>query len=92
MLCQKFNVILVTFANPYSISKLPLEKCKSVVLAYQNNLIFQSKAAQLVFGGLGANGKLPVSVGRYPQGSGIDIAPLGRLSYGHPKQLSLIHI
>jgi beta-glucosidase-like glycosyl hydrolase/CubicO group peptidase (beta-lactamase class C family) len=89
LLCQKFNVILVTFANPYSISKLPLEKCKSVVLAYQNNPIFQSKAAQLVFGGLGANGKLPVSVGRYPQGSGVDIAPLGRLSYGHPKQVGM---
>ena len=89
LLCQKFNVILVTFANPYSISKLPLEKCKSVVLAHQNNPIFQSKAAQLVFGGLGANGKLPVSVGRYPQGSGIDIAPLGRLSYGHPKQVGM---
>jgi beta-N-acetylhexosaminidase len=89
LLCQRFNVILVTFANPYSISKLPLEKCKSVVLAYQNNPIFQSKAAQLVFGGLGANGKLPVDVGNYPQGSGIDIAPLGRLSYGHPIQVGI---
>ena len=89
LLCQRFNVILVTFANPYSVSKLPLEKCKSVVLAYQNSPIFQSKAAQLVFGGLGANGKLPVDVGSYPQGSGIDIAPLGRLSYGHPKQVGI---
>jgi CubicO group peptidase (beta-lactamase class C family) len=89
LLCQKYNVILVTFANPYSISKLPLEKCKSIVLAYQNNPIFQSKAAQLVFGGLGANAKLPVPVGRYPEGSGIDIAPLGRLSYGHPKQVDM---
>ena len=89
LLCQKFNVILVTFANPYSLSKLPIEKCKSVVLAYQNNPIFQSKAAQLIFGGLGANAKLPVPVGRYPQGSGIDIMPLGRLSYGHPKQVGM---
>jgi beta-N-acetylhexosaminidase len=89
LLCQRFNVILVTFANPYIVSKLPLEKCKSVVLAYQNSPIFQSKAAQLVFGGLGANGKLPVDVGSYPQGSGIDIAPLGRLSYGHPKQVGI---
>ena len=88
-LCQKFNVILVTFANPYSISKLPLEKCKSVVLAYQNNPIFQSKAAQLVFGALGANAKLPVPVGLYPQGSGIDISPIDRLSYGHPKQVGM---
>ena len=75
LLCQKFNVILVTFANPYSVSKLPLEKCKSIVLAYQNDRIFQSKAAQLVFGGIGANANLPVPVGHYPQGSGIDIAP-----------------
>ena len=89
LLCQRFNVILVTFANPYSVSKLPLEKCKSVVLAYQNSPIFQSKAAQLVFGGLGANGKLPVDVGSYPEGCGIDIAPLGRLSYGHPKQVGI---
>ena len=89
LLCQKFNVILVTFANPYSVSKLPLEKCKSIVLAYQNDRIFQSKAAQLVFGGIGANANLPVPVGHYPQGSGIDIAPLDRLSYGHPKQVGM---
>ena len=89
LLCKKFDVILVTFANPYTISKLPLEKCKSVVIAYQNNPIFQSKAAQLVFGGLGANAKLPVPIGSYPQGSGIDISPLGRLSYGHPKQVGM---
>ena len=89
LLCQRFNVILVSFANPYSISKLPIDKCKSVVLAYQNNPIFQSKAAQVVFGGLGANGKLPVPVGSYPQGSGIDILPVGRLSYGHPKQVGM---
>ena len=89
LLCTKSNVILVTFANPYSISKLPLKKCKSVVLAYQNGSIFQSKAAQLVFGGLGANGKLPVPVGPYPQGRGIDIMPLGRLSYGHPQQVGM---
>jgi beta-glucosidase-like glycosyl hydrolase/CubicO group peptidase (beta-lactamase class C family) len=89
LLCQRFNVILVSFANPYSISKLPIDKCKSVVLGYQNSPIFQSKAAQLVFGGLGANGKLPVAVGTYPQGSGIDILPIGRLSYGHPKQVGM---
>ncbi|GIR82150.1 MAG: hypothetical protein CM15mP83_8760 [Flavobacteriaceae bacterium] len=54
---------MVTFANPYSLLKLPLDACESVVLAYQNGSIFQSKAAQLVFGGLGANGKLPVRLG-----------------------------
>ena len=86
---QEFNVILVIFANPYSVSKLPLEKFKSVVLAYQNNPVFQSKAAQLVFGAIGANAKTPVPVGRYPQGSGINIAPLGRLSYGHPMQVGM---
>ena len=59
------------------------------MLAYQNDRIFQSKAAQLVFGGIGANANLPVPVGHYPQGSGIDIAPLDRLSYGHPKQVGM---
>ena len=42
-LCLKFNVILVTFANPYSISKLPLEKCKSVVLAIKITQFFNRK-------------------------------------------------
>ena len=88
-LCAQTKVNLVTFANPYSLLKLPLDACESVVLAYQNGSIFQSKAAQLVFGGLGANGKLPVPIGSYAQGSGLDIKPLERLSYGHPHQVGM---
>lgn len=89
MLAKQANVILVSFANPYSLSALPLESCNAVILAYQNASVFQSKAAQLVFGGIGANGRLPVDVSSFKQGEGIDIAPIGRLSYGHPKQVDL---
>ena len=89
LLCQQAKVSLVTFANPYSLSELSLDACQSVVVAYQNGSLFQSKAAQLIFGGLGATGKLPVSIGTFPMGTGLEIKPLGRLSYGHPSQVGM---
>lgn len=90
-LAQKTNVILTVFANPYSLIDFPeAEKCAGLIMAYQNNPYAQSGAAQLIFGGIGANGKLPVSVSEnMPVGSGIDVAPIGRLSYGFPEEVGI---
>jgi CubicO group peptidase (beta-lactamase class C family) len=59
------------------------------MLGYQNNPIAQSKAAQVVFGALGAHGKLPVDLGPVQVGDGLHLLPIERLSYGHPLEVDL---
>jgi beta-glucosidase-like glycosyl hydrolase/CubicO group peptidase (beta-lactamase class C family) len=96
LLCQQYNVNLVSFTSPYEISRLPLDSFQSVIVGYQNSNIFQSKAAQLVFGGIPATGKLPVNIGSthkylnfYKQGIGLEVNSSNRLSYGHPLQVGM---
>lgn len=60
------NVVLSVFAKPYTL--LPINyfgNIKNVVLAYQNNDIAQTVAAEIIFGGVAAKGKIPVSVNNF---------------------------
>lgn len=60
---QQNKLVLILFCNPYSLLDFPAaEKAKSLILSYQNDDYFQSLSAQLIFGAISANGKLPVSV------------------------------
>lgn len=57
------NVVLSVFAKPYTL--LPIKNFKTIeniVMAYQNNDIAQTVAAEIIFGGVAAKGKLPVSI------------------------------
>lgn len=86
------NVILVNFMNPYSLINFEgLKKINTVVLAYQNNKYTNRAAAELIYGGLGANGKLPVSISpKFKQGFGIDIEPLDRFIYREPEVVGIL--
>lgn len=88
---EKTKVVLTVFANPYSLINFPeAESADGLIMAYQNNPYVQSGAAQLIFGAIGANGKLPVSVSKnLIAGTGIDISPIGRLAYGEPEDVGL---
>ncbi len=88
-LSRRKNVILVSFSNPYALQHILLDDFEAIVMGYQNNPIAQSKAAQVVFGALGANGKLPIDLGSFNVGEGFKLQPIGRLSYGHPEQVGL---
>ena len=48
----------------------------------------QECAAEVLFGGTSADGKLPVSTGKYPQGSGIFI-PECRLGHAFPEEVDM---
>ena len=53
-------------------------------MAYENALLSQEYAAQLIFGGIEAKGKLPVSASeRYAAGTGI-VTKKKRLKYSIP--------
>lgn len=83
--------ILVYFSNPYALGEL--KKCGNpagLIMAYQNDTLVQSLAAQQIFGGIGANGKLPVDIGdRYKTGDGIAIENPVRLKYTIPEDASI---
>jgi beta-N-acetylhexosaminidase len=81
--------ILLSFANPYSFSRFKsYDAVEALVLAYQDTDNAQDYAAQLVFGGIKANGRLPVSVSpHFNYGAGIDSDNSIRLKYTMPEEV-----
>lgn len=79
--------VLVYFASPYGLGEMKIQsKPAGLIMAYQNDTLVQSLAAQLIFGGIGAHGKLPVDItGKYKMGDGITIADPVRLKYSIPE-------
>ncbi|GAA4281818.1 glycoside hydrolase family 3 N-terminal domain-containing protein [Gaetbulibacter aestuarii] len=81
-------VILDVFVKPYALSELKnSENIESIVVSYQNSKIAQEKSAQLIFGAIAAQGKLPVSARpEFPVGTGITTFNLKRLGYTIPER------
>lgn len=89
-LSEKHNIHLVVFASPYALLEVNASGLESVTVAYQNSLITQSVAAQVLFGAVKAKGKLPVSAGKYfPAGHGITTKTMKRLGYGTPESVGI---
>jgi CubicO group peptidase (beta-lactamase class C family) len=86
-LSEKVPVIAAIFGNPYSISKLQNPgKLAGLIVSYQETELTMDLTAQLIFGGIGASGRLPVSV--YPffkAGDGLDTQGGIRFSYTVPE-------
>ena len=56
------NVILNLFLNPYSLNSFKsIDNFESIIISYQNNMISQEIAADLMFGSRSFKGKTPVS-------------------------------
>ena len=85
------TVILDVFARPYALNDLlSVENINGIVMSYQNSRIAQEKSAQLIFGAIGAKGKLPVSTGKFfPVGTGETYNALLSLSYGLPERVGM---
>ncbi len=90
-LSLKKKTALILMANPYSLHFFPhFSNFKSILLAYDNSSYSQDYSAQLVFGGIPARGKLPVTIN--------DTLRIGRqriyegqirLKYSIPEELGL---
>lgn len=82
------NTIYSFFGNPYALVHFPsITKTDGLILAYQDTPEAQEMAAQLLFGAIGANGKLSVTVpDLFPAESGIKIQPVNRLKYTIPEE------
>jgi len=80
--------VLDVFVRPYALLKLKdISKIEGIVMSYQNSKIAQDLSAQLIFGAIGAQGKLPVSLGKNFQiNTSFEIGSLRRLQYGVPEE------
>ncbi len=87
----KKKVSLVLFGNAYCLQDfLAAEFTDVLVVAYQNSEVAQNLTAQLFFGGVKANGQLPVSVSsRMRAGMGLETAEVFRMKYTNPEELGL---
>ena len=85
------RVILSVFASPYSLLQVrSFTNIESIVVAYQNSRIAQELTAQLIFGAITAQGKLPVSIKKeFPEGLGLLTSNLYRLGYSIPEDVGL---
>ncbi|RLD64445.1 MAG: hypothetical protein DRI95_10645 [Bacteroidetes bacterium] len=83
------KVVLDIFASPYVLSRFKSSTFEAIVLSYEDTKIAQDLSAQLLFGGISAKGKLPVSAGsEYPARTGI-IDEKIRLKYAPPIELDI---
>jgi len=85
------KVILNLFANPFSLRDFPeAERVDALIMSYQNHPDAESLSAQIIFGALGAEGKLPVTVSPvFQEGFGLSTPNLRRLGYGLPGEVGL---
>lgn len=85
------DVTLAVFAKPYTLLAVKdFKNIKNVVLAYQNNVIAQTVAAEVIFGAIGAKGKLPVSINPFFKvDDGIKTAKTNILAYGTPQSVGM---
>ncbi len=85
------KVILSYFGTPYSLAKFfNPHSFASILITYNNSTDSQNLAAQLIFGGVGSKGKLPVSVvNSYTTGIGTRTEGSIRLSYSLPEEIGI---
>ncbi|GAB2571532.1 glycoside hydrolase family 3 N-terminal domain-containing protein [Spirosoma areae] len=81
------NVIVTAFGSPYSLPQFA--GADALVCAYQELDDMQRVVPQILFGGLGARGMLPISIGDLQMGTGLSLNPEGRLSVGSPESVGM---
>ncbi len=85
---QVTNVSLVVLGSPYSLKHF--SKSNTVVVAYEENDITQSVSAQVLFGGIPAKGKLPVTASpSFRYGQGYTSAAAIRFKYTIPEDAGI---
>lgn len=89
-LAAKTRVVLTLFANAYSLKRFDLSQTAGVLVAYDDSELPNNLAAQLLYGGIQASGRLPVGGGKdFPAGTGIMQGEKIRLKYSVPLELKI---
>jgi CubicO group peptidase (beta-lactamase class C family) len=88
-ICKNKTVILDLFASPYALRLFDKLPAKAIVMSYQDHPLMQDISAQVVFGGIPAVGKMPVTAtSAYKYGTGIRTEAI-RLKYTLPEELGI---
>ncbi len=81
------KVVVDVFGPAYSLNALTgIEKCSAVILSYEDQDYLEDLSAQLLFGGISASGKLPVTTTNWKFGTGISTSVV-RLKYTMPEEI-----
>ncbi len=90
-IAKKNTVILDAFTKPYSLSAIPnFDDFEGVVMSYQNSDVSQEVGAELLFGAIEAQGKLPVSINEeFKDGFGLTTEKLNRLGFTTPENVGM---
>lgn len=85
------KVILDAFTKPYSLSPITsFDDIEGVVMSYQNSDIAQIVSAELLFGAIESQGKLPVSINsEFKDGFGLSTEKLNRLGFTAPENVGM---
>jgi len=88
---QENNAVVVFFGNAYALKHFEnVHHADGLILTYQNTAFTQELSAQLVFGGIGANGKLPVTIdSRFKLNDGIEVEKNRSLAYSIPEEFGI---
>ncbi len=80
---------MVIFRNPYTLNYYPgIEKAPVLLMGYYSSPKTEQAAANLLFGAIGASGKLPVTVNQhFPYGQGLQSEGGLRLKYATPEEV-----
>ncbi|MBT0810501.1 serine hydrolase [Litoribacter ruber] len=90
-LIEQQPTVVSVFGNVYSLEKFEgLHEAHAVIAAYQETDMAQDVASQLIFGGVGAKGKLPVNVSsHFKIGDGLKTESGFRMGYSSPEEFGL---
>ncbi|AUD07531.1 glycoside hydrolase family 3 N-terminal domain-containing protein [Spirosoma pollinicola] len=95
------KAIVTVFGNVYALDKLTfpmdtvqpsrnIEQARAIIMPYQLTNYTEELSAQLIFGAIGASGKLPVTVNqRFRLGDGLPVKSIGRLKYTIPEEVGI---
>jgi beta-glucosidase-like glycosyl hydrolase/CubicO group peptidase (beta-lactamase class C family) len=90
-LADSVSTILDIFASPYILERFTTtSKFKAIICSYEDKTTIQELSAQLIFGGIPAQGNLPVTASNeFPCETGIKWDNTTRVKYTIPEELGI---
>ena len=85
------NTLLAVFTKPYALlDVINFDTLDGIVVSYQNSEVAQKKTAEVLFGAIGAQGRLPVTANSiFPVNTGVVTKAISRLGYSIPERVGI---
>jgi beta-N-acetylhexosaminidase len=89
-LAETKKIILNLMATPYALSLFKnVDKMEAIIVSYHDMPPVREISAQLIFGGVGAKGKLPVTASAFPYNTSYTTSDGFRLQYVIPEEIGI---